>query len=66
MSTDGITEARQSGHDLFGVDGIINSLKNCDKTASLLQIGEIIVNDALKHSGGTFKDDVCVLIARRI
>lgn len=61
--TDGLTEARQSTK-LFGeqrVLEIVNSFHNAPARA----LADELVDQALRHAGGRFKDDVAVLVLKR-
>lgn len=65
LLTDGITESR-SGREFFGVDGVETVLGMLEEPQpSLPEIGQRVVDGARAFGGGTFRDDVCVLLARR-
>ena len=63
LATDGITEARQGG-EFFGPEGLMMSADAAPLDVSLSASGEAIIADARAYSGGTFRDDVCLLLAR--
>ena len=64
MVTDGITEARQ-GRAFFGYDGLTQSAQQAQKRETLAQMTQAILCDARSFGGGQFRDDVCLLLARR-
>lgn len=67
--TDGITESR-SGREFFGYDGVEDALHTFSTDSpehsqpSLLSVGQQVVDKARAFGGGTFRDDVCLLLAR--
>jgi serine phosphatase RsbU (regulator of sigma subunit) len=64
LATDGITEARQGG-EFYGPEGLMAAADAAALLgASLASCGEAIVADARAYSGGAFRDDVCLLLAR--
>ncbi len=64
MATDGITEARR-GREFLGIDGMAALAENAGPTASLLELSQAIYGGARDFAGGTLRDDVCLLLARR-
>jgi len=74
LATDGITEARQKLErraEFFGSERVLltiqeeRSRSEGDAAEPLKQIGEAVLDAARAFAGGTFQDDVCLLIARR-
>ncbi len=65
LLTDGITEAR-TGREFFGMDGVERVLRDLhiDAEPSLQSIGQKVVDEARAFGGGTFRDDVCLFLAR--
>ena len=66
LLTDGITESR-SDRDFFGYDGVERVLQTFSPDGpepSLLRIGQEVMDAARAFGGGTFRDDVCLLLAR--
>jgi serine phosphatase RsbU (regulator of sigma subunit) len=72
LLTDGITEAR-SGREFFGYDGVESVLRTVHTEQagqssatmpSLQSIGRRVVDAARAFGGGTFRDDVCLFLAR--
>lgn len=61
--TDGVTEARSRG-DLFGEDRVVSTV-TAMRDAPARAIVEQLVDDALRHAGGRFSDDVAVIVLRR-
>lgn len=64
MLTDGITEARRGRGDFWGGEGVTAILR-ANQCTSLSETGETIVREARAFGGGTLRDDVCLLLARR-
>ena len=63
FATDGVTEARRDG-EFFGSEGLMAATNAAPLDASLAEAGEAIVAAARDYSGGAFRDDVCLLLAR--
>ncbi|BDI34033.1 hypothetical protein CCAX7_60840 [Capsulimonas corticalis] len=63
LATDGVTEARQGG-EFFGPEGLMAAADSAPLETSLADSGEAIIAVARAYSGGTFRDDVCLLLAR--
>jgi serine phosphatase RsbU (regulator of sigma subunit) len=72
LLTDGITEAR-AGREFFGYDGVEQVLRTVHteqagqspaEMPSLQSIGQRVVDAARAFGGGTFRDDVCLFLAR--
>jgi serine phosphatase RsbU (regulator of sigma subunit) len=64
MSTDGITETRR-GSDFFGTARMLDIARKNSRSDTLHSVGQSILDEARTFGGGTFGDDVCLLIARR-
>jgi PAS domain S-box-containing protein len=72
MATDGITEARRlnvpghrrRGSSFLGHDGMVAIAKQHRGVSSIRAMSRAMVNDA-RAFGGSFNDDVCLLVARR-
>lgn len=65
MCTDGISEARYGAH-FFGNDGLIRAIRELAHLPSLSDIGQAVAQRARTFSGGVQRDDVCLLLARRM
>ena len=63
LVTDGLTEARQ-GQAFFGYDGLMRAAQRA-QAADTGRIGQAIVADAKRFTGGALHDDVCLLLVRR-
>lgn len=61
--TDGLTEARQSS-ELFGDERVLETVRSFHD-APARAIADELVDRALRHAGGKFKDDVAVLVLKR-
>lgn len=61
--TDGLIEARK-GKDLFGEERAAAAIEQVHN-ASARNIAEHLIDEALRHAGGKFKDDVAVLVLKR-
>jgi PAS domain S-box-containing protein len=74
MATDGLTEARRSlppeelaldgGPELLGYEGMLKIALLNQSTVSVRAMGQAILKEARAFGGG-FRDDVCLLLARR-
>jgi len=64
MTTDGITEARQ-GKEFLGTDGLLRLVREAQPLGTLEVTGQAILAGARSFGGGSFRDDVCVALARR-
>jgi len=64
LTTDGITEVHR-GSDFFGCEGIARIIRQTDSSMSLRDMGKLIIEDAREYGLGRFRDDVCLLLARR-
>ena len=64
MTTDGITEARK-GNAFLGMDGLRRLVREAQPRATLEMAGQAILAGARAFGGGSFRDDVCVAMARR-
>ena len=63
LVTDGLTEARQ-GRTFFGYEGLTRAAQQA-QAAEAGRIGQTIIADAKRFTGGTLHDDVCLLMVRR-
>lgn len=61
--TDGVTEARRKG-DLFGEERVVSTV-TAMRDAPARAIVEQLIDNALRHAGGKFSDDVAVMVLRR-
>lgn len=64
MTTDGITEARV-GRDQLGPDGLRRLVEETNSLDPLEQKAQTILAGARAFGGGMFRDDVCLVMARR-
>ncbi len=64
LTTDGVTEARQ-GREFLGYEGLMRLAQEGRSSATLEGMGQTILDGARAFGGGVFKDDACVLLARR-
>lgn len=64
LTTDGITEARRGG-EFLDYEGLIRLAEQSRSQPSLEQIGRAVVEGAREFGSGVFRDDVCLLLARR-
>ena len=61
MVTDGITEARSQGIDMYGQERLLDYVKTKkDESPDILAEG--IMNSALEHAGGHLHDDAAVVV----
>lgn len=66
LTTDGITDARRDRTTFLGIDGLAELAKNTVKASpSLSAAADRIVEGAREFGRGRFRDDVCLLMARR-
>lgn len=63
MITDGITESRPRGVDLFGFGGVVEYLTS-DHISSPDQIADGLLEAAKQHGGGSLRDDVAIVALR--
>ena len=63
LVTDGLTEAR-GGREFFGYEGLTRAAQRAQE-AGAERIGQAIIADAKRFTGGTLHDDVCLLLVRR-
>jgi len=61
--TDGLIEARGEG-GMFGEDRALETVARM-RDASARAIAEQLIDDAQRHAGGKFSDDVAVLVLKR-
>ncbi len=64
MTTDGITEARH-GREFLGSDGLLQLVREAQSQNTLEQTAQSILAGARAFGNGTFRDDVCLVLARR-
>lgn len=64
MTTDGITEARQ-GNEFLESAGLIRLVQRAEPIGTLEQTAQAILAGARAFGGGSFRDDVCLVLARR-
>jgi sigma-B regulation protein RsbU (phosphoserine phosphatase) len=66
LVTDGVTESRKVGtSELFGTEGIVRSLSE-NAGASAEEIATVILEDALSFAGGARRDDVAIVVIRKL
>ena len=65
MATDGITEARR-GRAFLGNEGLAELAEGAGASSPLHELGQAILYGARAFAGGTLRDDVCLLLARRV
>lgn len=64
LTTDGITEARR-GREFLGDDGFRRLVTEASAQDSLEKKAQSILSGAREFAGGDFRDDVCLVLARR-
>ena len=64
LTTDGITEARR-GKEFLDYEGLMRLAEQARSLPSLEQMVRFIVEGAREFGGSVFRDDVCLLLARR-
>ncbi|MEO7717722.1 MAG: GAF domain-containing SpoIIE family protein phosphatase [Capsulimonas sp.] len=64
MATDGLTESRQ-GDKFLGQDGLANLATQARDADTLKGLGQKIVDQVKEFAGGSMRDDMCLLLARR-
>ena len=64
MATDGVTEARR-GKEFLGYEGMVALAEKGLGASSMREMAKAIVDGARAFSGGSFRDDVCLLLAQR-
>jgi serine phosphatase RsbU (regulator of sigma subunit) len=65
MATDGITETRR-GKEFLGADGLARLAREAIPLGNLELTAQSILAGARAFGGGAFRDDVCLLLARRL
>lgn len=65
LTTDGLTEARKSRKEFWGIEGVAQSLQAFQNLPTLEQVAQSIVTEARTFAGGRLSDDVCLLVAKR-
>ncbi|GAB4455487.1 MAG: hypothetical protein OHK0029_11700 [Armatimonadaceae bacterium] len=65
MTTDGLTEARRSRSEFFGLEGVAHAIHRLIGKVGLEDMSEIVVEEARRFAHGQLRDDACLLIARR-
>ena len=64
VTTGGITEARR-GREFLEYEGLVELARRSSSLSDLDQKGRFVVEGARAFGGGVFRDDVCLLLARR-
>jgi serine phosphatase RsbU (regulator of sigma subunit) len=64
MTTDGITEARR-GKEFLGVEGLQRLVEEALPLGTMELSGQAILAGARAFGNGSFRDDVCIVLARR-
>jgi len=64
MTTDGITEARH-GKEFLGSEGLMRLVREAQPLETLRQKAQSVLDGARAFGGGHFRDDVCIILARR-
>ena len=64
MTTDGITEARHGG-EFLGSTGLRRLVKRAKSENTLDEMAQAILSEARAFAEGRFRDDVCLILARR-
>lgn len=65
MATDGITEARR-GNDFLGIEGMAALAEKAGAAKSIHELTQAIYNGARSFANGNLRDDICLLLARRV
>jgi serine phosphatase RsbU (regulator of sigma subunit) len=65
MTTDGITEARR-GKEFLGVEGLQRLVEEALPLGTMELSGQAILAGARAFGNGSFRDDVCIVLARRL
>ena len=65
MYTDGVSESGMRRTALLGHEGLAEMFSDVARTADIDIAADTITNRAKSFGGGRFRDDVCVLFARR-
>ena len=68
FTTDGITEARTEDR-IFGREGVTQALMEHNRNGApegLDEMAQAVVGEARAFAGGAFRDDICLLLARRL
>nr|CAA9249689.1 hypothetical protein AVDCRST_MAG63-1947 [uncultured Armatimonadetes bacterium] len=65
LATDGLTEARR-GDAFLGLEGLVDLATRADVASPPQAIVEQVVEGARAFAAGGFRDDVCLLLARRL
>lgn len=65
MVTDGITEARREQGEQLSHAGMVSLARESLRAPSLEEAGQLILDGAHAHAGGSLTDDVCLILARR-
>ena len=64
LTTDGVTESRR-GKEFLGYDGLMRLVQEALPSGTLEEIAQAVLDGARDFAQGVFKDDACVLLARR-
>lgn len=66
LTTDGLTEARRGTAEFLGLEGLAGLAEQALRESPSLQVAaHRVVEGARSFAGGRFRDDVCLLLARR-
>ncbi len=65
LTTDGITEARR-GKEFLDTAGLMRLVREAPLRGNLEQTAQSILAGAREFGGGRFRDDVCLVMARRL
>ncbi|HEX5323025.1 MAG TPA: PP2C family protein-serine/threonine phosphatase [Capsulimonadaceae bacterium] len=69
LSTDGLVEARNPRRrtEFFGAERLTRAVRSAIKRSeSLADVGEAVLERARRFAGGAIRDDVCLMLARRV
>lgn len=66
LYTDGISEAGKSRRDLLGTAGLTHLFAELPQGLEMQEEAELLVAQVSRYAGGSFRDDVAVLLARRV
>ena len=66
LYTDGISEAGPTRKDLLGIDGLTRIIHGLHPLSNVDAAAEALVSAACDYANGTFRDDVCVLLVKRV
>lgn len=66
LYTDGLIEVRNAKNEFFGYSGLKNILLKQSPHSSADQVADQVLNAAEKLSGGSFTDDISLIIIKRV